>query len=349
MIKHNRRLIYKITAAFVALGFLIAIFGSVEYESESILLPEMRESSGTSDMLQSYGGMLGLSGLGSMDMSEEGMIAPQVYPMIVQSLSFQDKLLNQSVYFSKLDTSVTGYGYFKNIHSPSFFGLIAEYTIGLPKKIFGPALPAELPGWLQEQFGEEGVTKLSDEELEIVEDMNQRVEIELDPETGVLTVITKMPDPVAAAQVCKKIINMLKDFVKEYSTQKSQEDLEFAEIQYRQAQENFEEAQSKLAQFLDQNMNLSTARGRSQEQRLQAEFDIAYNRYNDVSERLTSAKAKVQEQTPVFKVLQSVNIPSSPSEPKRILILILSLITGFVVSFFFIASRNIYFNIKSKL
>lgn len=347
--RNNKYWVYRITAVFFVLGFLIAVFGPVEYESESMLMPEMQQSEGSSDMLQSYGGMLGLGGIGSLDLSEEGTIAPTVYPMIVESPSFQHELLNQSIYFSNLDTAVTGYEYFLNIHSPSLFKLIAEYTIKLPKKISGPRPPAEVPDWLREQFDGESVMQLTEDELEVVEDMNERIEIELDTETGVLTITTKMPDPVATAQVCRTVISMLKNFVKEYSTQKAKEDLAFAEIQYEQAQKRFEEAQSELAKFLDQNINLSTARGRSQEQRLQAEFDIAYNRYNNVSERLTEAKAKVQEQTPVFKVIQAVNVPSSPSEPKRIIILILSLIIGLFISFLVIAGRNIYFNIKSKI
>lgn len=350
LLRDHRRLVGKITGAFVVLGLLVALFSPVEYTSEALLMPEMKSSENSpGDLLESYGGILGLSNLGSMNMSKEGTIAPEVYPKIVKSLIFQHRLLEQDIYFSELDTTVSGYTYFEDIYSRSLFELLIEYTIKLPKKFSSPEPLKTLPEWLRKQFDEEAVVELRGDELEIIKDMKERVEIELSSETGVLTVTAKMPDAVAAAQVNSKVINMLKDFIKSYSTQKAKEDLAFAETQHQQARDRLEEVQEELATFLDQNVNLATAKSRAQEQRLQAEFDLAYNMYNNVSQQLMEAKMKVQEQTPVFKPIQSVDVPIEQSEPRRILILILSFIVGLIASFCFIAGRDIYYTVSQKL
>lgn len=332
------------------MGLAIAFFRPVEYTSEALLMPEMKSSeSAPGDLLESYGGMLGLSNLGSMNMSKEGTIAPKVYPKIVQSLGFQHRLLNQDIYFSKLDTTVTGYTYFEDIRNLPLYETVLEYTLGLPGKIRSSEPTASLPDWLRKEFDEADVVDLTDDELEIIEDMRERISIELEGETGVLTVEATMPDAVAAAQVNRRVINMLKEFVKSYSTQKAKEDLVFAEKQHKQARERLEEVQGELASFLDQNVNLATAKSQAREQRLQAEFDLAYNMYNNVSQQLMEAKMKVQEQTPVFKALQAANVPTQKSQPQRLLILILSFFAGLIASFFYITGRNIYDKVSRQL
>lgn len=350
LLRDHRRLVTKITGVFVVLGLIIALFSPVEYTSEALLMPEMKSSENSpSDLLESYGGMLGLSNMGSMDMSKEGTIAPEVYPKIVQSLTFQHRLLEQDIYFSDLDTTVSGYKYFDDIYSRSLFELLLEYTIKLPKKFRSPAPLKTLPDWLRKQFDEDAVVELREDELEIIKDMKERVEIELSSETGVLTVTAQMPDAIAAAQVNSKVINMLKDFIESYSTQKAKEDLAFAQKQHEQARERFRKAQDELVTFLDQNVNLGTARSRAPEQRLQAEFDLAYDMYSNVSQQLMEAKMKVQEQTPIFKPLQSVDVPIEQSEPRRILILILSFLVGLVVSFLYIAGHDVYSKVKQQI
>ncbi|SHF03801.1 Chain length determinant protein [Fodinibius roseus] len=350
LLRNQRRLIAKITGGFLILGLAIALFSPVEYTSEALLMPEMKSSeSSAGDMLENYGGLLGLGSMGSMDLSKEGTIAPEVYPKIVQSLGFQHKLLNQDIYFSKLDTTVNGYNYFEDIRNLSLFEILLEYTLGLPSKIRSPEPPAPLPDWLRKEFDEAAVVELADDELEIIGAMQERISIELEGETGVLTVKATMPDAIAAAQVNGTVINMLKEFVKSYSTQKAKEDLVFAETQHKQARDRLEEVQGELASFLDQNVNLATAKSQAREQRLQAEFDLAYNMYNNVSQQLMEAKMKVQEQTPVFKALQAANVPTQKSKPQRILILILSFFAGLIASFFYITGRNIYDNVSRQL
>lgn len=348
---HQRRLIAKITGAFVLLGLIVALVSPVEYTSRALLMPEMKSSSESSagELLQSYGGMLGLGDFGSMKLSKEGKIAPEVYPKIVKSLTFQDQLLQQDIYFSGRDTTVSGYTYFEKIRDLPLFEFLVEYSIKLPEKFSSPEPKEQLPAWLQKQFSEDKVIRLTKDKLEIIQDMRERITIELSSETGVLTITSKMPDPIAAAQVNRSVIGMLKEFIKAYSTQKAKEDLAFAKEQHRQAQKRLKEVQNNLTTFLDQNLNIATAKSRAKEQRLQAEFDLAYNMYNNVSRQLMEARMKVQEQTPVFKPLQPVNVPLQKSEPQRLLILVLSLLVGLAVSFIYVAGRDAYQKVSERM
>jgi hypothetical protein len=349
-VKDSSGLIKKVVALFFIVGVIAAIINPNEFESRSVLMPETKTSStDAGNLLQTYGGILGLGGIGGMSDSKEGVIPPQVYPMIVNSPTFIDYLLREEFYFSELDTTISGYEFFEHFYRPTFFELIANYTVKLPSKIFGPQYPPELPDWLAEELTGEILIQLSDRELDIVQKMIDRIDVTLNVETGVLFISILFPDRAASAQVNRNMIHRLKEFVEEYSTQKAKEDLAFTEIQYEQAQQYFDEVQEELATFLDKNVNISSARVRAQEQKLMAEFDIAYNRYQNVSDRLLEAKVNVQENTPVFKTIQEVNVPTTASQPKRVMIIILFVITGFVVSFLMIAVRDVWQSIRYKI
>lgn len=348
-LRDRRWLIAKITGGFLILGLLIALFSTAEYTSDALVLPDTGNAQGSSNLLQSYTDMLGLGDLGSMNLSEEGGIPPMVYPKIVQSLTFQNNLLEHEYYFGELDTTITGYTYFREFYGPSLGSLFVEYTIGFPGKIWGSdATATETLQWAKKKFNADSIVALSPEQLEIIEEMRERVHIELDSQTGVLTITAKMPDAVAAAQVNRTLINMLKEFIKSYSTQKAAQNLDFAQLQYDQAKERYEMAQSELTEFQEENINPSSARAQARERELETEFDIASTMYNNVSQQLMSARMKVQEQTPVFKSLQEANVPAEKSEPNRIFILLLSIFIGLVVSFLYVAGKQISSSVRSS-
>ena len=61
---------------------------------------------------------------------------------------------------------------------------------------------------------------------------------------------------------------------------------------------------------------------RAEQERLQNEMNLAYNVYTQVAQQLQMAKAKVQEITPVYTVVQPASVPLRPAKPNKIMILI---------------------------
>jgi capsule polysaccharide export protein KpsE/RkpR len=145
--------------------------------------------------------------------------------------------------------------------------------------------------------------------MEIINNLRDRVSVSLNEESGVINLTTTMPDPQASAQVARFSIGLIREYVTDYRTRKAEQDLIFARRQMESAREEFEAVQDRLAEFRDSNINLSTARAQTQEQRLQSEYDLAFNVYNTVAQQVEQAKLKVQEQTPVVSVLQPVHVP----------------------------------------
>ena len=104
-------------------------------------------------------------------------------------------------------------------------------------------------------------------------------------------------------------IRELTEYLTEYRTEKVLRDLTFVEEQLATAEVRFEAAQLALAEFRDSNQGNLSARAQTDEQRLNSEYQIAFNLYNSLTQQYEEAKLKVQETTPVFKTLEPVQVP----------------------------------------
>lgn len=321
----NRSTIYKFVAAGIVLGLAVALLSPKEYKSGATLMPEVQSTeSGASRLLQQYGGLLGMSG--SADLGAGGMIPPQLYPQIVQSLPFQLELLNKEVEFAEFGTTTTVYNFFDEVYTPSVFSYAIEYTIGLPGKIIGLFKEESPETALPRGFETDSVISVTKEQMLIIDNMRERVSVSLNEETGVINLSVTMPDPNASAEVAQTSIGLMKEYLINYRTRKAEQDLQFAREQMETAKADFEAAQNRLAEFRDSNINLKSALAQTQEQRLQSEYDLAFNVYNTLAQQVEQAKLKVQEQTPVVSVLQPVQVPvDDETSGAMILILFTSL------------------------
>ncbi len=344
----SRRLIAKIIGGFIFIGLLVAFLSPVEYQTEATLMPEMPNQQGqVGSMLQKYGGLLGLSG-SSFDFSQKSTIPPQLYPRIVKSLPFQLQLLEQEVYFVSYDTTTTVFVFFNDIYTPSIFSFIKKYTIGMSGKVKEWILDGNKPPEFPSEFETNDILHLTKEQMEVIENMWERIKVSLDEESGVITVSSEMPDPVAAAIVGNTAIKLLTEYLKEYHTQKAMVDLRFVQEQYDKARQRFQKTQLALAEFRDKNRNVATSKAQTELEQLQNERDLAFNVYNSLAQQLEQARITVQEQTPVFKTLQPVQVPIEKSWPLRKFILLISILLGLIVGIMYALAKVFYTEVLLK-
>ena len=326
---NKRMFILKIVGIGAFLGVIVALLSPKEYKSTSTLMPEYSTESegGASSLLRQYGGLLGVSG-GSYN-SNSNAIRVDLYPNIVQSTNFQMQLMQQPFYFSDLDTTATLFEYYTELNSAGVLGFVAEYTIGLPGKILGAILPKKelmtsVPGATEESL----VLNLSKEEFEVVETLRGKISASLDEKSGIVSVTVTLPDNVAAAAVTEYTIRELTEYLTEYRTEKVLRDLTFVEEQLATAEVRFEAAQLALAEFRDSNQGSLSARAQTDEQRLNSEYQIAFNLYNSLTQQYEEAKLKVQETTPVFKTLEPVQVPINDETSGAMILIVFIMLSG---------------------
>ena len=351
----ERKYIWYSLGFFFLLGLIIAFTSKEEYTSEVKLIPEGRQQSVSVGLAQQFG-------LGNFQTptTTEG-IATRFYPDIAHSYPFLIPIMEYKFYYTEINDSLSLYDYFTEYHSDVTFmsklgSAIKKYTIRLPFTIsgwFSRKESEEVGGYAMEgtenvniiiNQGSRNVVNLNNRELRVIGRLRQRITVK--SEDGTIIITSKMPEPKMAADIVDHITNSLVTYVKSYRTEKARTDVEFIEERYEEARLRFEGSQENLAQFRDQNRGQLTQMARTHEQRLQSEYDLAFNVYNTLARRLEESRLKLQEETPIVQVLEPAIIPNSPSEPKREFILVMYTILGIFVGFGLIFLKLVYSKIR---
>ena len=344
----NRKTIYKFVGGGIVLGLMIALLSPKEYRSVTTLMPEYSSDSqgGTSDIVKQFGGLVGLNG--NSYSANSNAIRVDLYPEIVQSLPFQIELLETEFYFKNYDTTATAFDYFNDIYTPSIFSSVLKHVAGFPSLVIN---------FFSSPKGEDTtinkadstIISLTKEQFGIIEEMRDRVSVSLDDESGIVTVSALMPEPRVSAEVTRIIYDRLTEYLVEYRTEKVTIDLYFIQERLKDVRERFNEAQLRRAEFEDSNRGTLSARADTERERLQSEYDLAFNVYNALAQRYEEAKLKVQEETPVFKVLQPTQVPVD-DEVSGFKILTLYVIISVLLSVIWIFARQVLasYPFKSK-
>ncbi len=337
----GRKLILKVTGVFLIIGLMIAFGSKVEYEASCKLMPENQE--GIKSNLGGLGSLAGLAGI-NIDMGGTGALTPELYPQIAQSVPFIMKVWEEPIEFEKQDTTVSSYTFFKEIDKPSVLSLIFKYTVGLPFQVKAWLTKSDEVISEDQETGK--IIRLSKDDTELLEKYRERVSVDVDTKTGILTLTSEMPDALAAAELAQLSIDLLTEYVTNYKVSKAKENFDFVQARFDEAKTEFEKSQEVLALFNDRNRNVVTALAQAESQRLQNEYNLAFDIYKGLATQLEQAKIKVKEETPVFTVLEPVKVPVEKSKPDRPITIIITIIIGLtLISLKLILVRLYYLSI----
>ncbi len=319
----NRWLIIKVTAVFVVLGLLVAIFSPKVYTSSCDIVPQSSDSSAASSRMSS---LAALAGVNLNQMQGTKTLSPLVYENIMKSTTFRKELMQTPIDFEEVGHPVSFYEYYtsEEYNKPSIGSYIVKYTIGLPFVILN-AIRGEQPDpeYNVTKDGDKVVIEtISKEEYETIKLLESCVSITLDEKKGYITITANMPEAVAAAQMAQATVSLLQKYITEFKIEKVQSNLDFVQERYDEAKSNFEEIQARRAKFRDSNMNTSRYSARTELEKLDAEYSLAMNLYGELASQLEQAKISVKETIPVLTVINPVTIPYKKSKPQRAMILI---------------------------
>ena len=317
----NRGLIIKVTAAFMVLGLLVAIFSSKVYTASCDVVPQSSDSSASSRMSS----LAALAGINLNQGQNVKVLSPHVYENIMSSTTFRKELMHTMVNFEKAGRPVSFYEYYtsEEFNKPSVGDYVVKYTIGLPFVIL-KAIRGDKPKTEYVAVSGDGVTaieSLTKDEYNCMGILSRSVGITLDEKKGYVTISANMPEAVAAAQMAQATLTLLQKYITEFKIEKVQSNLDFVQERYDEAKRNFEDVQARRAKFRDANMNTSRYSARTELEKLDAEYTLTMNLYSSLASQLEQAKISVKETTPVLTVIKPVTIPYKKSKPQRSMIL----------------------------
>lgn len=310
----SRKLVFKACGYAVIVGLIVAFSIPKEYSTSVTLAPETASKSGGGSM----GALAAMAGINLGTSSGEDALSPELYPDIVSSTPFLIELFDVNVKDQKGKIDTTLYAYLDEYQRGPWWGAVTS-------------APFKALGWVVSLFKEkeeQGVSakvdpfRLTLDESRIAESLSKRIAISVDKKTGVTTLSVTMQDPLISASLTDTVMRCLQNYITDYRTNKARHDLAFTEKLYAEAKAGYTAAQAKYASFVDANQNIILLSFRAEQERLQNEMNLAYNVYTQVAQQLQMAKAKVQEITPVYTVVQPASVPLRPAKPNKIMILI---------------------------
>lgn len=313
----ERKMILKWCGWAALVGLIVAFSIPKEYESTVTLAPELNKGRSISGGMAALAGMAGINLGGS---SSADALSPELYPDIVKSVPFSVEMFDVKVTDKEGELNTTLYEYLKEDQKQAWWG----YITAAPFKALGWVVSTIKGEDEEEGEGEGGVDsfRLTKDQSKIIKAMGERIAVSVDKKTFVITITTTMQDPVIAATVTNAVMEKLQSYITEYRTNKARKDLEFTEKLYAENMETYHKAQQEYANYMDRNQNVSLRTAQTQQERLRNEMELAFNVYNQTAQQLQMAKAKVQEDTPVFTVVEAATVPLRAAKPSKAMILI---------------------------
>lgn len=306
-----RKTLYKAAGVGLILGIIIALSIPKQYTVTVTLSPEMGSDAKANGGLAS----LASSFLGTGATSSPDALNATLAPDIVASTPFILELFNTKVQTLDGELDTTLVAYLDEQKSPWF-----SYIVKAP----GMAI-----GAIKSLFAEETDTttvlnpfQLTKEESEKVEGLRQSILADVDKKTAMTTLTVTLQDPKVTAIVADSVVAKLQQYIIDYRIKKAKEDCAYLEQLYKERQQEYYDAQSKYAHYFDSNRNIALQSVRAEQERLQNDMNLAYQVYSQVAQQLQVARAKIQEEKPVFAVVEPATVPLQPSGTSRKVILV---------------------------
>lgn len=306
-----RKTLYKAAGVGLILGIIIALSIPKQYTVTVTLSPEMGSDAKVGGGLAS----LASSFLGGGANSSPDALNATLAPDIVSSTPFILELFNTKVQTLDGELDTTLVAYLDEQKSPWF-----SYIVKAP----GMAI-----GAIKSLFSEEADTtsvlnpfQLTKEESEKVEGLRKVLTADVDKKTAKTTISVTLQDPKVTAIVADSVVGKLQQYIIDYRIKKAKEDCAYLEQLYKERQQEYYDAQSKYAHYFDSNRNIALQSVRAEQERLQNDMNLAYQVYSQVAQQLQVARAKIQEEKPVFAVVEPATVPLQPTGTSRKVFLI---------------------------
>lgn len=314
----ERMFILKVTGVFILLGLLTALTGSKEYTASCQFVPQTSKNANNSSMAR-LASLAGIN-MGSLAIGEQ-LLSPLVYPNVLNSIAFKRDLLQTQIRIKGEEEPITLLTYLsdKKYRKFSLTGTILKYTVGLPGLIVH-AIKGEPEE--QETIADESFVVLTKEEYTAVRALESVIGIEVEEKKGYIALSAQMPEPYAAAQVAESALELLQKYITEFKVDKVQSNLEFIQERYDELKKEYEEIQEQRAAYKDANQGISTSRARTNLEKLDNQYNLAYSIYSEMATQLEQAKIQVKETTPILTVIDPVSMPIKPSKPRKMMILV---------------------------
>lgn len=328
IVRAEHRFVAKVVALSMGIGLVLAFGSQPEFSASTKILP-YRPGGGASGL----SGLAGLAGVRLPQGTADQTITADLYPEVAKTLDFRVAMAETPIRFSSLPEPMTPMQYFREVAKPSIVDQIGRYTIGLPGTILSMVLPSSDP--LKAPADISAGPKIVEYDAAyhaVLETLGKRFSVFADKKTSIITLTAKMPDRYAAADLVRTASDRLMARIIEYEAKKAQEQIRFVEEQIVISKLRLDRIQRDQALLSDRTRETVSAIAQIESQRLQREYNLAFDVYRQFATELEQARIKKAQDTPVFTVLEQVVVPNKRTSPRRGKTVLFFVIIGVLVA-----------------
>ena len=306
-IYERRRLFIKVLPIVFVLSCAFILCLPRYYQSTLSLAPEIGGTSGLGGTLGSLASSFGLD-LGSMETTDA--INPMLYPDLMEDNGFVVGLFDIKVKSKDGEIACSYYDYLLKHQKRPFW----QYALAWVKKL----LPKDEEPAINKgnELNPYVLSKKQDEICKIIRD---KVSISVDKKTAVISISVEAQDPLICKTVADSVKERLQTFITNYRTNKARIDEKHYKNLVDEAKADYEKARRLYGSYADSNMEMVLESYRAKQTDLENDMQLKYNTYTTLMTQYQMAKAKVQERTPAFTLVQGAAVPIKPAGPKRML------------------------------
>lgn len=312
----EKKLLAKFVFAFIVLGVVYALSTPKEYTASVVLAPEVN-SMGMSSNLNDIASMMGV------DMGQKGKfmdaIYPDIYPNIFESTDFIVKLFDVPVRLQESQqTKLYSEHLLKDTPTPFW---------SYPFKWVGTLLK---PDSDTVQINCVNAFQLTPKQFSLCKTIKGRIDCLSNKGTNIITITATDYDPMVAAILADTLQSRLQEYILRYRTQKARKDLAFVMRLNEEAKKQYIKARQLYSNYSDANMDVILTSYKSKIQDLENDLQMKYNSYTQIAKQVEQAKAKVQENTPAFTIIQQASVPLLASSTPRSFMVLGFAVMGFL-------------------
>lgn len=318
---NRRKTYYMVLPAAFILACLYIICIPRLYFSETKVAPEL-EGPSTGGTLSSLASSFGFD---LSDMQSTDAITPLLYPDLLDDNGFVAGLFDIKVRSkdNKIDTNL--YTYFRKHQKREWWNTAIWWVQDLFKKKDEGTAGAKFNPY-----------SLSRNDNSVMSDIREAIKIKVDKKTGVITISTRTQDPLISKTLADSVRGHLQQFITRYRTNKARIDYEYYKKLAADAKHEYERARQLYGSYADANTDAILVSFKSKQDDLENEMQLRYNAYSTINTQLQAAKAKIQERTPAFTLVQGAAVPIKAEYPKRMLFVAGMVLLAFILTSIYI-------------
>tara|TARA_Y100000591_G_C21841369_1_gene705847 strand:- start:853 stop:2307 length:1455 start_codon:yes stop_codon:yes gene_type:complete len=271
------------------------------YESwATILLPE--------NQMNSLGGFAGIASQFGVNIPSEtsaDLSSPNLFPQILKSRRFAEKILDKEFYIKEHDSKLTLLSIISN----------KEEITDLNRNI----------------LIEQAVSRLNNDYLTITNDIK----------TNFSTIKITTFDPIFAKDLAVVVINELELLNRLFKKQSVIEKTKFIEERISSVESDLENSEEVLKQFYEKNRQISSPSLELEEDKLKREVEVQKSLFLTLKQQLEVSKIEEVQKSTVLQILDYPKVPYRASNINLLTSVILSTIFGFGLAIFLSIVRSV--------